>query len=52
MIDYQSFCELRQAWDKKHLMLAQIARALHLHPQTVKKCVQRPRYEHRRAPQL
>lgn len=50
MIDYQSFCQLRQAWDEKHLTMAQIARALHLHPQTVKKWVQRPRYEQRRAP--
>ncbi|MGH7943623.1 MAG: hypothetical protein ACREH8_15940 [Opitutaceae bacterium] len=50
MIDYQSFCQLRQAWDEKHLTMAQIARALNLHPQTVNKWVQRPRYEQRRAP--
>ena len=50
MIDYQTFCQLRQAWDEQHLTMAQIARALHLDPQTVKKWVQRPRYEQRRAP--
>jgi transposase/DUF971 family protein len=50
MIDYQTFCQLRQAWDEQHLTMAQIARALHLDPQTVKKWVQRPRYERRRAP--
>lgn len=50
MIDYQTFCQLRQAWDAQHLTMAQIARALHLDPQTVKKWVQRPRYERRRAP--
>lgn len=50
MIAYQTFCQLRQAWDEKHLTMAQIARALGLHPQTVKKWVQRERYEQRRAP--
>lgn len=50
MIAYQTFCQLRQAWDEQHLTMAQIARALHLHPQTVKKWVQRIRYEQRRAP--
>lgn len=50
MIAYQTFCQLRQAWDEEHLTMAQIARALHLHPQTVKQWVSRPRYEQRRAP--
>ena len=49
MIAYQTFCQLRQAWDEQHLTMAQIARALTLHPQTVKKWVGRPRYEQRRA---
>jgi transposase len=48
MIAYQTFCQLRQAWDEQHLTMAQIARALSLHPQTVKKWVGRPRYEQRR----
>ena len=42
MIAYQTFCQLRQAWDERHLTMAQIARALSLHPQTVKKWVGRP----------
>ena len=50
MIAYQIFCQLREAWDEQHLTMAQIARALHVHPQTVKKWVARPRYEQRRAP--
>jgi transposase len=49
MIAYQTFCQLRQAWDEQHLTMAQIARALALHPQTVKKWVGRPRYEQRQA---
>jgi len=49
MIAYPTFCQLRQAWDEEHLTMAQIARALDLHPQTVKKWVGRPRYEQRRA---
>lgn len=49
MITYQTFCQLRQGWDEEHLTMAQIARALSLHPQTVKKWIGRPRYEQRRA---
>lgn len=49
MITYQTFCQLRQGWDEEHLTMAQIARALSLHPQTVKKWIGRPRFEQRRA---
>ena len=44
MIAYQRFWQLRQAWDEQHLTMAQIARALALHPQTVKKWVGRPAF--------
>lgn len=48
MIDYETFCKLRDHHDRQGLTIAQTARALGLHPQTVAKWVKRPRYETRR----
>lgn len=35
MIDYQTFCQIRHLRDEAHLTIAQIARQLNLHRQTV-----------------
>lgn len=49
MIDYQLFCQIRHLRDEQHLSLAQIARQLGLHWQTVALWEKRPRYERRSA---
>ncbi len=50
MIDYETFCRLRQLRDRDGLNAAQIARALELHPQTVSLWLERTTYEQRKAP--
>ena len=50
MIDYHAFQQIHHLRDQDKLTLAQIARALGLHWQTVSKWAQRPRYERRAAP--
>lgn len=50
MIDYPTFCRLRQLHDQDRLSIAQIAAELNLHPQTVSQWIGRPSYEQRRAP--
>lgn len=50
MIDYQTFCHLRQLRDRDGLNAAQIARELGLHPQTVSLWIDRSNYEQRKAP--
>lgn len=47
MIDYQTFCQIRQLRDAAHLTIAQIARQLGLHWQTVAAWEKRPRYKGR-----
>jgi transposase len=47
VIDYQIFCQIRQAYDQDHLSIAQIAQLLQLHRQTVSAWVGRARYEQR-----
>jgi transposase len=47
MIDYETFCRIRDHHDRQGLTIAQTARALGLHPQTVAKWVKRARYEAR-----
>ncbi len=47
MIDYQTFCQIRHLRDEAHLTIAQIARQLNLHRQTVSQWEKRPRYEQR-----
>jgi len=49
MIDYQSFCQIRQLRDEAHLSITQIAAQLGLHWQTVSKWEKRPRYERRQS---
>ena len=44
MIDYQTFCQIRHLRDEEHLTIAQIARQLGLHWQTVGKWEKRPRF--------
>jgi transposase-like protein len=39
MIDYETFCKIRDYHDRQGLTIAQTARALGLHPQTVAKWV-------------
>ena len=47
MIDYETFCKIRDHHDRQGLTLAQTACALGVHPQTVAKWVKRARYEAR-----
>jgi len=49
MIDYQTFCQIRQLRDEAHLSVTQIAAQLGLHWQTVSKWEKRPRYERRQS---
>lgn len=48
MIDYETFCKIRDHHDRQGLTITQTARALGLHPETVAKWVKRTRYEARR----
>lgn len=48
MIDYETFCKIRDHHDRQGLTIAQTARALGVHPETVAKWVKRTRYEARR----
>jgi transposase-like protein len=50
VIDYQTFCHLRQLRDRDGLNAAQIARELGLHPQTVSLWIDRTTYDRRKAP--
>ena len=50
MIDYPTFCRLRELHDTQGLTQAQIARELDLHPQTVSLWAGRPTYTQRKAP--
>jgi transposase len=47
MIDYETFCKIHDHHDRQGLTIAQTARALGVHPQTVAKWVKRARYEAR-----
>jgi len=44
MIDYETFCKIRAYRENQGLKVAQIARALALHPCTVAKWVRTPQY--------
>ena len=48
MIDYETFCKIHDCHDRQGLTIAQTARALGLHPQTVATWVARSRFELRR----
>ena len=47
MIDFDTFCRLRQLHDEKGLKTAQIAEALYLNPKTVEKWIDRRTYQRR-----
>lgn len=47
MIDYQTFCRLRQLNDAQGLKVSQIAEALELDPKTVEKWIDQPTYRPR-----
>jgi transposase len=47
MIDYPTFCRLRQLHDEQGLKVSQIAAELHLDPKTVEKWVDQPTYQKR-----
>jgi len=49
MIDYETYCKIKDRHDREHLSIAQIARALGLHPRTVAKWLAVPQYRARHA---
>ena len=49
MIDYETFCKIRDCRDRQGLTIAQTARTLGLDPRTVAKWVARSRFEPRRS---
>jgi transposase len=48
VIDYETFCKIRDCRERQRLTVAQTARALHLHPRTVAKWSARSHFERRR----
>ena len=51
-MDYQTYCKIRDHFDRQGLTIAQTARALGLHPQTVSKWARIEQYRPRRAAAL
>jgi transposase len=49
VINYETFCKIRDCHDRQGLTIAQTARELGLHPRTVAKWLARARFEPRRA---
>src|SRR6266849_4372573 len=49
VIDYETFCKIHDCHDRQGLTIAQTARALGLHPQTVATWLARSRFEPRRS---
>jgi len=49
VIDYETFCKIHDCHDRQGLTIAQTARALGLHPQTVATWLTRSRFEPRRS---
>jgi transposase len=47
MIDYETYCKIKNCHERQHLSIAQTARALGLHPETVAKWVKCPQYRPR-----
>jgi transposase len=50
VIDYETFAKIHDCRDRQGLTIAQTARALGLHPQTVSAWLALPRFERRRSP--
>jgi transposase len=51
VINYETFCKIRDCHDRQGLTIAQTARELGLHPRTVAKWLARARFEKRRSAQ-
>jgi len=49
MIDYETYCKIKDCHERQHLTIAQTARALGLHAETVAKWVHCPQYHARQA---
>lgn len=49
MLDYETYCKIRDHFDRQALTITQTARALGLHPQTVSKWVRIEQYRPRRS---
>ena len=49
MIDYETFAKIHDCYDRQGLTIAQTARVLGLHPQTVATWLKRARFEPRRS---
>jgi transposase len=49
MIDYTLYCRIKDYHDRQHLTAAQIARELHLHPQTIAKWLAAEKFQPRRS---
>ena len=49
MIDYETFCRLRQLHDEGGLKVSQIAAELHLDPKTVERWIDQPTYRQRQS---
>jgi transposase len=49
MIDYETYCKIKDCHERQQLTVAQTARALGLHAQTVAKWVNRAQYRARRS---
>src|SRR6516162_3496264 len=49
VIDYETFCKIRDCHDRRHLTIIQTARALGLDPRTVATWAARSRFEPRRS---
>lgn len=47
MIDYETYCKIKDCHERQHLTVAQTARLLGLHPETVAKWAQCPQYHAR-----
>jgi transposase len=50
MLDYETYCRIRDCHERQHLTIAQTARALGLHRQTVSKWLNADQYRRRQAP--
>jgi transposase len=50
MLDYETYCKIRDCHERQHLTITQTARALGLHPQTVAKWVKAGQYRPRQSP--
>lgn len=49
MINYETYCKIRDCHQREHLSIAQIARALGVHAQTVAKWVKRSQFRARQS---